>query len=100
MEFNVPDLLKNDYIFIPKQGLIDFEEVLQSRKDNYFRNRKVSRPEHIAHVIDKKMDVYEKHIIRPILKGDEKALEGYDDEKPVSLLSESLKGYIEDLQKI
>ena len=27
-EFHVPDLLKNDYIFIPKQGLIDFEEVL------------------------------------------------------------------------
>lgn len=100
MEFHVPDLLRNDYIFIPKQGLIDFEEVLQSRHDNYFRNRKISRPEYIQSVIEKNTDEFEKHIIRPILSGDEKALEGYDDDKPVTLLSESLKGYIEDLQRL
>jgi len=46
------------------------------------------------------MDDYEKHIIRPILKGDPDALKGYDDEKPVTLLSESLKGYIDDLRRI
>ena len=46
------------------------------------------------------MDVYEKHIIRPILRGEDEALEDYDDDKPVSLLSESLRGYIQDLQKI
>ena len=69
MEFNVPDLLKNDYILISKQGLIDFEEILESRRDNYFRNKKVSRESWIEHIKDKKMDDYEKHIIQPILSG-------------------------------
>lgn len=99
-EFNVPDLLKNDYIFISKQGLLDFEDVIMSRHQNYFRNRKVSRPEHIANVIENRRDVFEKHIITPILTGDEEALDGYDDDKPVTILSESLKGYIEDLQRL
>jgi len=38
----VPDLLKHDYIFVTKQGLIDFEDILEDRKVNYFRNRKVA----------------------------------------------------------
>ena len=40
--FNVPDLLKHDYIFITKQGLIDMETVIEQRHANYFRNRKVA----------------------------------------------------------
>ena len=46
------------------------------------------------------MDDYEKHIIKPILSGKKSAMKGYDDSKPVSLLSESLKGYIDDLKKL
>lgn len=41
-QFHVPDLLKHDYIFVTKQGLIDLETIMESRKDNYFRNRKVA----------------------------------------------------------
>ena len=38
----MPDLLKHDYIFVTKQGLIDLEEILEQRKFNYFRNRKAA----------------------------------------------------------
>jgi len=34
------DLLKNDYIFITKQGLEELEQTLDSRRGNYYRNRK------------------------------------------------------------
>ena len=40
--FKVPDLLRHDYIFVTKQGLIELEGVLESRKANYFRNRKAA----------------------------------------------------------
>ena len=43
-------------------------------------------------------DVYEREIIRPILDADE--IEGYDEEKPLVLQSESLRGYIDDLHKL
>ena len=99
-ELHVPDLLKSDYIFIPKQGLIDYEEVLESRHDNYFRNRKVSREVWIEQIKEKKLDEFQKHIINPIQRGDEDALEGYDDDKPLYILSESLKGYIDDLKRL
>lgn len=39
---NLPDILHSDYIFMTKQGAQEFEEVLEKRHNNYFRNRKVS----------------------------------------------------------
>lgn len=41
-QFHVPDLLKHDYVFVTKQGLIDLENILETRHANYFRNRKVA----------------------------------------------------------
>jgi len=35
-------MLLADYIFMTKQGLEELENTLQSRHNNYFRNRKVS----------------------------------------------------------
>ena len=40
-EFNVADMLKSDLIFITKQGLQQYEEILSCRNENLFRNRKV-----------------------------------------------------------
>lgn len=97
-QFNVPELLKHDYIFVTKQGLIDLEEILEQRKFNYFRNRKAASDDSIARSQYKLMDVYEREIIRPILEADE--IEGYDEEKPLVVQSESLKGYIDDLHKL
>ena len=40
-EFNVPDLLRHDYVFMTRQGLIDLENAIESKEKNYYRNRKV-----------------------------------------------------------
>lgn len=40
-EFNVNDMLKSDLVFITKEGLQQYEEILSCRNENLFRNRKV-----------------------------------------------------------
>ena len=40
-EFNVTDMLKSDLVFITKEGLQQYEEILSCRNENLFRNRKV-----------------------------------------------------------
>ena len=92
---NVPDLLKHDYIFVTKQGLIDLEQVLEQRRFNYFRNRKVATEDAVQRSQHKVTDVYEREIIRPILEAEE--FDGYDEDRPLVIQSESLKGYIDDL---
>lgn len=66
-EFNLPDLLISDYVFLTKQGLFELETLLEQREANYFRNRKVSNPEHIEAVKAKKQNRYDRDIIQPIL---------------------------------
>ena len=66
----MPDLLKHDYIFVTKQGLIDLEEILEQMKFNYFRNRKAASDDAIERSQYKVMDVYEREIIRPILEAE------------------------------
>ena len=97
-QFNVPDLLKSDYIFVTKQGLIDLEEILDSRMTNYFRNKKVASEKSIIRAQDKVIDTFEKEIIRPII--DPETLENYDDSLPLAIQSEALKGYVDDLQRL
>ena len=46
----------------------------------------------------KLIDPYEREIIRPILEAEE--IEGYDDEAQLSVHSESLKGYVDDLNRL
>lgn len=60
-------MLISDYVFVTKQGMLELEEILESRQDNYFRNRKVSNPEHIARVQAKKQNRFERDIMLPIL---------------------------------
>lgn len=43
-------MLLADYVFVTKQGMQELEDVLQSRQNNYFRNRKVSTPERIEEI--------------------------------------------------
>ena len=43
-QFNLPELIRNDYIFLTRQGLVELEALLETRESNYFRNKKVSTP--------------------------------------------------------
>jgi hypothetical protein len=63
-------MLLADYVFLTKESMVELESVLDKRADNYYRNRKVSRPEHIEKVKAKKMDRFERDIMLPILEAD------------------------------
>ena len=65
---------------------------------NIFRNRKVATADQILRSQNKRIDPFEKEIIRKIIDADE--LEGYDDEVPLSIQSETLKNYVDDLSKL
>ena len=94
----MPDLLKHDYIFVTKQGLIDLEAIIEKRHESYFRNRKMATQSAVERAQHKLTDVYEREIIRPILDAEE--LEGYNDDLPLSIQSESLKTYVDDLHRL
>jgi hypothetical protein len=82
-KFNVPDLLKHDYIFVTKQGLIDLEKIIEGRQSNYFRNRKVASEASIERAQNKVIDRFEREIIKPILEAEK--LEGYNDDLPLAI---------------
>ena len=65
------------------------EAILESREGNYYRNRKVATLEGARRSQDKLLDPFEREIIKPILESD--SLEGYDDDLPLVIQSESLK---------
>jgi hypothetical protein len=71
------ELLLADYVFITEKGLQEIESIIESREDNYYRNRKVSRLEHIEAMRLKKQNRFERDIILPIVFSE--TLEGYND---------------------
>ena len=91
-------MLNNDYIFISKQGLIDLEGILEARRANYYRNRKVPTPEGMERLKAKRLDSFDTEIIKPILESDE--IPDYDDDLPLQLQTASLRSYIDDLRKL
>jgi large subunit ribosomal protein L4 len=95
-QFNVPDMLMSDYIFVTKEGMSDLESVLERRHENYFRNRKVSSSEHIEHIIAKRQNPWERDIMLPILE----AAESPADQKPLDFVTPSLQQYIDDLRSL
>ena len=97
-QFNVPDLLNSEYVFITRDGLIELETVLEERRVNLYRNRKVPDAASLERHRLKNLDPFEEEIIKPILESEQ--LEGYDDNLPLDLQSETLKNYIEDLKKL
>lgn len=97
-KFHVPDLLNNDYVFITKQGLVELEEVIGARHANAFRNKKKASDETIEKWKERKIDPFDKKIIKPIVEAE--SLEGYDDSKPVDITTAALRKYIADLSKM
>jgi hypothetical protein len=97
-KFHVPDLLTNDYVFITKQGLIELEAILEARHSNYFRNKKRASDTSIAKWTDRKLDPFEKSIIKPIVSSE--SIEGFDDSKPIDITTAALRRYISDLAKM
>jgi large subunit ribosomal protein L4 len=80
-EFNVPELLRSDFVFMTKQGLQEIEMVIEKREGNYFRNKKTTRPEIIAAKQAKRKDTFVSQIMEPILEQGE--LENFDDSVPL-----------------
>ena len=58
----------------------------------------MSTPENAQRAQSKLLDVYEREIIKPILEAEE--LEDYNDDLPLVIQSESLKGYVDDLYRM
>jgi len=96
--------MKNDWIFATVQGLQDFELLMENKEANLFRNRKVPREKMpfddlIKPAIlrqQKNHDHFEEDIIKGILEREE----WEDEDKPLEIYSESLKGYIHDVKQL
>jgi len=93
-EFKLPDMLTYDRIFITKDGLAGIEEILEAREKNAYRNKKIPHPDvDIDELREKRRDSFERNIIRPIRDAEDV------DDKPLELLTPTLKTYIDDLRQ-
>lgn len=103
-EFHVPSILKNDWIFATVKGLQDLELLIENKEENLYRNRKVPRAKLPYDDIikpsilrqQKRHDHFEEDIIKGILEREE----WEDENKPLEIFSETLKGYIKDVQNL
>lgn len=103
-QFHFPPIMKNDWIFATVKGLQDFELLMENKEANLFRNKKVPRgklayDDLIKPAIlrqQKKHDHFEEDIIKGILEREE----WEDEDKPLEIYSESLKGYIHDVKQL
>ena len=103
-EFHVPSILKNDWIFATVKGLQDLEMLIENKEDNLYRNRKVPRAKLPYDDIikpsilrqQKKHDYFEEDVIKGILEREQ----WEDENKPLEIFSESLKGYIKDVETL
>jgi len=95
-QFNLPDLLRTDYIFLTKQGLVELEEVIEKRHENLFRNKKVPTEDGILRSRLRAMDHFERDIIDPTLNS--KKIKGYDDDLPLIVQTPALKTMVKDLR--
>lgn len=92
-------IVKNDWIFATVKGLQELEMMIENRETNLFRNRKVPREtlpfDNILGLSikrqQKKFDHFEENIIKAILEKEEM------EDKPLELVTKSLKGYVKDL---
>lgn len=93
-EFNIPEMLQSDYIFMTKKGVEELEMVLENRQGNYFRNRKVSTEARQAEIAEKRQDPWTRDVLKPILDSPEPI------DLPLDLVTPSLKQYIDDLRQL
>ena len=97
-------MLKNDWIFATVKGLQELELLIENKESNLYRNRKVPRAKLPYDDIikptvlraQKRHDHFEEDIIKGILEREE----WEDEEKPLQIFTESLKGYIQDVQQV
>jgi len=97
--------LTNDWIFATTKGIEELEMVLENRDSNLFRNRKVPREslgydEILSPQIrlkETKRDHFDEDIIKSILEREDA---GDLDNKPLEIVTESLRGYIHDLHEL
>lgn len=76
--------------------MAELEQVLESRTQNYYRNRKVSSPAQVDKIVAKRQNVWERDIILPTLE----AAESENDSKPLDFVTPTLRDYIDELRKV
>lgn len=97
-------MLKNDWIFATVKGMQELELVIENKEANLFRNKKVPREklpydDLIKPAIlrqQKKHDHFEEDIIKGILEREQ----WEDEEKPLQIFTESLKGYVKEVHEL
>lgn len=103
-EFHLPAIMKNDWIFATVKGLQELEMVLENKGSNLFRNRKIPREKLPYDDIlkpaiqrqQKKHDHFEEDILRGVLEREE----WEDENKPLQIFSQSLKGYVKEVKEL
>ena len=78
--------------------MVELEQLLESREENYYRTRKVSAASYLESWKAKQADRLVTNIIDPIRTSEK--IENYNDDLPLQLQSEALKTYIDDLRKL
>lgn len=103
-EFNFPSIMRNDWVFATVKGLQELEMIIENKEANLYRNRKVPREKLPYDSIikpaiiraQKKHDHFSEDIIKGILEREE----WEDEDKPLQIFSESLKGYVKEVQQL
>ena len=101
-QFNISHMLKNDLIFATKEGLMQLEEILESRQKNYFRNRSIPREElpydKYLHKKESKKFAEWGQIIKPTLEDEEFQARLQEPGAELEIFTPSLQHYLEDLK--
>ena len=103
-QFHLPSMMKNDWIFATVKGLQELELLIENKEANLYRNKKVPREklpfdDLIKPAVlrqQRKHDHFEEDIIKGILEREE----WEDEDKPLKIFSESLKGYVKDVKEL
>jgi len=103
-ELNVLSILNSEYLIATKEGLKQFEIILESRHANHYRNKRIPREPNAADFLipdlknrlDKKFDPIRDGIIEEILNNDDERLMS---EKPLAVMSRGLRGYVKEMQE-
>lgn len=104
-EFNVNPMMRSDLIFVTKEGLLQLEEIIESRQANLFRNRNIPRDDlpfdkYFERRENKKHQPKEwKEIIKPTLM-DETFAQELQGDKELEVFTPALRTYLDELRAL
>mmetsp|Transcript_5055 Transcript_5055/g.8619 ORF Transcript_5055/g.8619 Transcript_5055/m.8619 type:complete len:178 (-) Transcript_5055:24-557(-) len=103
-QLNVPDLVRNDKVFLTSQGLQELEEVIRCRDENLYRNRKVPTKEPLSYkrfIGEYKPKRWENPVYNNIIKParEEPVLAKLESPENLEVFTPSVNQYLEDLKQ-